>query len=126
VQTRKPSLPHKFAGNTGTAQWFESAVYAPAPLGTFAPRGSRNNIYGPGFSSFSSALQKSMHVIPGHENHSLIFRAEAFNYLNHPNLDNPNVNPTSGSFGRVTQKGSPTPNGVPSERQFQFSLRYAF
>jgi Carboxypeptidase regulatory-like domain/TonB-dependent Receptor Plug Domain len=125
VQTRKPSLPHKFAGK-GTAQWFESAAYAPAPLGTFAPRGSRNNIYGPGFSSFSAALQKSMHVIPGHENHALIFRAEAYNYLNHPNLDNPDVNPTSGTFGRVTQKGSPTPTGIPSERQFQFSLRYAF
>jgi len=121
VQTRKPNLPHQFAG-TGTAQWFESAAYAPAPLGTFAPRGSRNNIYGPGFNSFSSALQKSMHVIPGHDNHALVFRAEAFNYLNHPNLDNPDVSPTSGTFGRVTSKGVT----YASERQLQFSLRYAF
>lgn len=122
VRTRAPNLPHAFAGNTGTAQWFESAVYQPAPLGTFAPRGSRNNVYGPGFNSFSSALQKSMHVIPGHENHAVIFKAEAFNYTNHPNYDNPNVSPTSGSFGRVTQKG----NTYASERQFQFSLRYTF
>nr|WP_255551238.1 TonB-dependent receptor [Granulicella sp. dw_53] len=121
VQTRKPNLPHAFAGN-GTAQWFESAAYAPAPLGTFAPRGSRNNIYGPGFNSFSSALQKSMHIIPGHDNHALVFRGEAFNYLNHPNLNDPDVNPTSGTFGRVTQKGTT----YASERQLQFSLRYAF
>ena len=122
VRTRAPNLPHGFAGNTGTAQWFESVVYQPAPLGAFAPRGSRNNVFGPGFNSFSSALQKSMHVIPGHENHELIFKAEAFNYLNHPNYDNPNTSPTSGAFGRVTQKG----NTYASERQFQFSLRYAF
>ncbi len=121
VQTRQPRLPHSFAG-TGTAQWFESAVYQPAPLGTFAPRGSRNNVYGPGFNSFSSALQKSMHIIPGHENHALVFKAEAFNFLNHPNLDNPNTSPTSGNFGRITQKG----NTYSSDRQFQFSLRYAF
>jgi hypothetical protein len=122
VQTRKPRLPHKFAGTKGTDQWFESSVYEPAPLGTFAPRGSRNNVYGPGFNSFSSALQKSLHIIPGHENHELVFKAEAFNYLNHPNLDNPNGSPTSGNFGRVTQKGGT----FSSERQFQFSLRYAF
>jgi hypothetical protein len=119
---RRPNMPRSFAGKTSTSQWFESAVFVPAPLGTFAPRGSRNLIYGPGFNSFSSALQKSMHVIPGHENHQLIFKAEAFNYLNHPNLDDPDTNPTSGTFGLVTQKG----NTYSSERQFQFSLRYAF
>jgi len=122
ARTRQPNLPHGFAGSSGTAQWFESSVYFAAPLGTFAPRGSRNNIYGPGFSSFSAALQKSMHVIPGHDNHALVFRAEAFNYLNHPNLDNPDVNPTSATFGRVTSKGTT----YASERQLQFSLRYAF
>lgn len=119
---RRPNMPRSFAGKTSTSQWFESAVFVPAPLGIFAPRGSRNLIYGPGFNSFSSALQKSMHVIPGHENHQLIFKAEAFNYLNHPNLDDPDTNPTSGTFGLVTQKG----NTYSSERQFQFSLRYAF
>jgi len=122
VRTRQPNLPHGFAGPSGTAQWFESAVYVAAPLGTFAPRGSRNSIYGPGFNSFSAALQKSMHVIPGHDNHALVFRAEAFNYLNHPNLDDPIVNPTSATFGRVTSKGTT----YASERQLQFSLRYAF
>ena len=122
VHSRTPNLPHSFAGNTSTAQWFESDVFSRAPLGTFASRGARNLIFGPGFNSFSSALQKSMHIIPGHENHALIFKAEAFNYLNHPNLDNPDTSPTSGTFGRVTQKG----NTYASERQFQFSLRYAF
>jgi hypothetical protein len=122
VKTRDPKLPHQFAGATGTAQWFETGVFQPAASGTFAPRGTRNLVYGPGFSSLSAAMQKAFHVIPSHENHQLIFRAEAFNYPNHPNWDNPTVDPTSGSFGRVTGKG----NTYASDRQFQFSLRYAF
>ncbi len=122
IHTRTPNLPHQFAGTTGTGQWFETSVFQPAASGTFAGRGSRNNIYSPGFNSFNAALQKSLHIIPNHENHTLVFKAEAFNYLNHPNLDKPDVSPTSGTFGRVTNKGTT----YASERQFQFSLRYAF
>ena len=121
VHTRTPALPHHF-GSAAGAQWFEPGVFQPAPIGTFAPRGSRNVINGPGFQSFNSALQKNFHIIPGHENHALIFRAEAFNFVNHPNWDNPDVNPTSSTFGKVTTKGTT----YASERQFQFSLRYAF
>jgi hypothetical protein len=121
VHTRAPGLPHKF-GSTGNAQWFDPSVFHPADPGTFAPRDSRNIVYGPGFQSFNAALQKSFHVIPSHENHQLIFRAEAFNYLNHPNWDNPDVNPTSSTFGKVTSKGTT----YASDRQYQFSLRYAF
>jgi hypothetical protein len=129
LHNRTPNQPHQF-GSTG--QWFEvgtgcsagaaTCVFQPAPLGTFAPRGSRNIVYGPGFSSFNAALQKGFHLIPGHENHQLVFKAEAFNYLNHPNWDNPDVSPTSGTFGKVTNKG----NTYASDRQLQFSLRYAF
>jgi hypothetical protein len=122
VATRSPNLPHQFAGTTGTARWFDPTVFQPAATGTFAGPGTRNKVYGPGFNSFSAALQKGFHIIPNHENHQLVFRAEAFNYLNHPNLDNPVVNPTDAKFGLVTGKG----NTYASERQFQFSLRYAF
>lgn len=122
IATSQPKLPHAFAYNGSTAKWFDGNVFVAPADGTFAPRGSRNNIYGPGFSSFSAALEKSMHFIPNHSNHSLVFRAEAFNYLNHPNWDNPDTTPTSGTFGQVTAKG----NTYASDRQFQFSLRYAF
>ena len=122
VKTHNPQLPHQFAGASGTALYFESGAFAPAAAGAFAPRGTRNSVYGPGFSSYSAAMQKAFRVIPGHENHQLIFKAEGFNYPNHPNWDNPTVDPTSGSFGRVIAKG----NTYASERQFQFSLRYAF
>jgi hypothetical protein len=125
VPSHQPNLPHQFAGNTKSGQWFEgvgSGVWSSAAPGTFAPRGTRGLIYGPGFNSFSAALQKEFHFIPSHENHALVFKAEAFNYLNHPNLDNPDMSPTSATFGQVIGKG----NTYASERQFQFSLRYAF
>ena len=107
--------------------WFDpTAFVAPAP-GTLAPRGTRNSIYAPGFQSWNIALLKSFHVIPGHDNHLLSFKAEAFNFTNHPNLDTPSndgaaSNPTSGTFGQITTKGQT----YPSERQLQFSLRYEF
>ncbi len=90
--------------------------------GTFAPRGMRGLIYGPGFQSFSAALQKGFPVVLSHENHQLIFKAEAFNYTNHPNLDNPDMGPTDGNFGKVIGKGIL----YGSERQFrvQPSLRF--
>ncbi|QNI38590.1 TonB-dependent receptor [Edaphobacter sp. 4G125] len=119
LRTAEAKLPHQF-GKTGT--WFDPSVFKAAAPGTFAPRGSRGYIYGPGFNSFSAALQKEFHIIPSHENHALVFKAEAFNYLNHPNLDNPDMSPTSSTFGQVTTKGGT----YSSERQFQFSLRYAF
>lgn len=128
VVGQQPRLDHQFSGGTGTGRWFENTlatsggIWSPAALGTYAPRGMRGLIYGPGFQSFSAALQKAFHIIPSHENHQLVFKAEAFNYTNHPNLDNPNVNPTDANFGRVTGKGTT----YASERQFQFSLRYSF
>jgi hypothetical protein len=122
VATRNPILYHQFSGGKNKNQWFEPGAFSAAPIGTFAPRGTRGLIYGPGFQSFSTALQKGFQIIPNHENHQLIFRAEAFNFTNHPNYDNPDVGPTSGTFGQINGKG----NTYASERQFQFSLRYAF
>jgi hypothetical protein len=131
VVASDPQLIHQFAGGKNTNQWFEASVrstsnpngiWSTAPGGTFAPRGMRGKVYGPGFGSASAALEKAFHIIPNHENHQVVFKAEAFNYLNHPNYDNPDTNPTSSTFGRINAKG----NTYASERQFQFSLRYAF
>jgi Carboxypeptidase regulatory-like domain/TonB-dependent Receptor Plug Domain len=122
VATRNPILYHQFSGGKNKNLWFEPSAFSAAPIGTFAPRGTRGLIYGPGFESFSAALQKGFQIIPNHENHQLIFRAEAFNFANHPNYDNPDVGPTSGTFGQIVGKG----NTYASERQFQFSLRYVF
>jgi hypothetical protein len=90
--------------------------------GKFFSRGARSSITGTGFQSYSAALNKSWVLIPGHDSTALTFRAEAFNLLNHPTADNPNLTYGSGLFGKSTQKG--TTYGA--DRQFQFSLRASF
>jgi len=52
------------------------------------------------------------------ERHKIQFRAEAFNWVNHPNWNNPNTTPTSASFGKVQDKSG--------SRELQFALRYSF
>ena len=106
----------------GSGYWFLPSDFTAPAEGTFAPRGSRNAIYGPGFQSWTMAAQKPFHFIPEHPSQVLTFRAEAFNFPNHPNLDTPNQDPTSSLFGEVTTKGQT----YASDREMQFSLRYEF
>jgi hypothetical protein len=118
----------------GSAGWFDATAFEnadgtpdPPAAGTFAPRGTRNQWYNPGFQSWNIALQKPFHVVPGHDNQVLTFRAEAFNFTNHPNLDtSANASgmntPGSGTFGEITTKGQT----YASDREMQFHLRYSF
>ena len=116
VQMTKQSSPN----NTKNAYWFNKAVFQHPAFGTFAPPESRNQVYGPGFQSWNIAMQKAFPIVK--ESSRLLFKAEAFNFVNHPNLDNPNTNPTASTFGKVTSKGGT----YASDRQMQFSLRYEF
>jgi carboxypeptidase family protein len=95
--------------------WFNPAAYAKPAAGTFG-NAPRNNMYGPGQYQWDIALFKNVVI---HASHSIQFRAEVFNFLNHPNLNNPSTDPTSSSFGRVTSKDG-------SRRDVQLSLRYLF
>jgi hypothetical protein len=120
--TRTPHIEKHFSGNGSSGYWFDPTVFVQPAPGTLAPRGTRNLVYGPGFQSWNMALIKNIHIIPSHENHVLTFKAEAFNFTNHPNWDAPDSNPTSGTFGQITSKG----NTYASDREMQFSLRYEF
>ncbi|MCU1272600.1 MAG: Cna protein B-type domain protein, partial [Bryobacterales bacterium] len=79
---------------------------------------SRNIFYNPGFQNWNGGLFKDFHVT---EKQYLTFRAEAFNFLNHPNWSGADTNPNSKYFGQVTNKDSNQPN-----RNLQLSLRYTF
>jgi hypothetical protein len=47
------------------------------------------------------------------------FRAEAYDFPNHPNLSGPSYNPTSSQFGEITGKTN-------LQRTLQLSLRFFF
>ena len=135
------STSKSFAGQTGTSRWFDTSAFVTTDsvltttyAGQFQARGARGVITGPGFQSYNAALNKSWVLIPGHESTALTFRAEAFNILNHPTPDNPNLTYTSSTFGQSTTKGGSngqgggqsSGNGYGADRQFQFSLRASF
>jgi len=94
--------------------WFNPGAFALPRAGTYGNSG-RFNIRGPRYQSWDLALFKNFRVI---ERVAANFRVEAFNFLNHPLLDNPGTNPRAGSFGMVTSKSS--------ERNVQLALKFVF
>lgn len=123
-----PDRPEKFAhrnasGNfTGVTDfWFDPNVsggkWATKPANGTLPNQNRNSISfnNVGFQNWNIALFKSFRIT---ERHNVQFRAEGFNFLNHPNWGGVDTNPTSATFGMVTGKSS--------ERNIQLSLRYSF
>ncbi len=87
-------------------------------LGTFnLQHGIRDNVYAPGLVNWNIALIKAFPVF---KETGFEFRAEAYNFPNHPNLNSPNYTPTSAQFGEVTGKTTSNP------RTLQVGLRYQF
>jgi hypothetical protein len=83
----------------------------------FAPGNSGRNILdGSGKWAFNAGLMKNFRP---REGHTLQFRYELFNALNHPNFGQPNATFDSVTGGTITST-----SGVP--RQMQFALRYEF
>jgi len=123
-----PTITGQFATNSGanSAYWFNvtnpdgSPMFSAPRAGTFNTQRVRDIIYQPGFQNWNAGLFKSF---PIKESLNFQFRAEAFNVFNHPNWGGAsgggvNFNPTSSTFGKVTNKGS--------ERNLQLSLRIQF
>jgi hypothetical protein len=122
----------KIVGTFGTTgQWFAtknaggSPIFTAPAAGTFTTQRVRNLIYQPGFQNWNLGLFKSF---PISERTGLQFRAEAFNFINHPNWGGGsgggvNFDPTSSNFGKVTTKGGGVGGG---ERNLQLSLRVYF
>jgi Carboxypeptidase regulatory-like domain/TonB dependent receptor len=122
----------KILGNFGSGKWFAttnsagSPIFTAPPTGTFNTQNVRDIIYQPGYYNWNFGLFKSF---PIGERVGLQFRAEAFNFLNHPNWGGASgggvqFNPTSSTFGEVTTKGSGPGGG--GERNIQLSLRLQF
>ena len=96
----------------------------------------RNAFIGPGFYSVDVSLARSFGLRWLGEAGRLTVRADAYNFLNHANLGNPNsdfTNPPSPSFGVATFGRQGTQSGFPAEsplnetaRQIQLSVRVRF
>jgi hypothetical protein len=108
-----------FAGPVTTAnspRYVTVNTTAP-PAGTFNLQpGIRNAIYQPGIQAWNLGMVKKFAI---NERSGFEFRAEAYDFINHPNLSGPNLNPTSSQFGMITSK-----TGI--ARNLQLSLRFYF
>jgi hypothetical protein len=110
---------------------------APSVLGN----SGRNAFIGPGFYSVDVGVARSFGLRWLGEGGRLTFRADAYNFLNHANLGNPNseftdpafTNPLTTNFGIATFGRQGTPSGFPAvsplnetARQIQLSVRVLF
>ena len=94
----------------------------PAGAGHVRQRGAAIRCAGPSFQSWDIALFKN---VPLGGTKRLQLRAEFFNFLNHPNLGDPNAadsgvsnDPPSADFGRVSRKTG--------ERNIQLGVKFMF
>jgi hypothetical protein len=106
-----------FSGSSRSLNtWMNKAAFTPAAAGYFGTL-SRGTIVGPGFTNLDASLHKLFNM-PYNEKHQLAIRFEAFNSLNHPNWNNPNLNYNSSTFGRIS--------GTGAMRQLQLAAKYQF
>ncbi|MFC5862735.1 Plug and carboxypeptidase regulatory-like domain-containing protein [Acidicapsa dinghuensis] len=125
VKNGNPKVLGHFAGAAATgAAWFAttnsdgSKIFTAPTAGTFNLQGGiRDEVYQPGLQNWNLAMIKAFPVTEGT---GFEFRAEAFNFINHPNLAGPNLNPTSSQFGLVTGKTTSNP------RTLQVGLRFHY
>ncbi|MDQ2900495.1 MAG: carboxypeptidase regulatory-like domain-containing protein [Acidobacteriota bacterium] len=119
-----------YLSNPTPNRWFNPAAYVEAPAGQWGDVG-RNTLIGPGILALDADAHKEFRL-PYKEGHTLQFRIEAFNVLNHPVWSNPNGNILAGS----TFPGQPSTNAhsafgvitgtaIPM-RQVQLALKYFF
>ena len=106
-------------GPKTTAQWFTTSCFAtPQPL-AYGTAG-RDSVIGPGTNNFDATFQKDFSL---RESVTLQFRADMFDFFNHPNFKQPNRTfqaPSASPFTFGTISGANDP------RIMQFSLRLVF
>lgn len=94
-------------------RWFNTAAFSLPAAYTFGNAG-RNILDGPGLRSLDFSLMK---LIPITEGQRLQFRAEFFNFPNHPNYGLPNASVGNTAIGTIRSADA---------RVIQFGLKYLF
>jgi hypothetical protein len=120
-QDRPNQIGDARASHKTNAQFFNTAAFAPQPLGTVGNT-QRNSLFGPDFRHVDLSIFKAFPVT---ERMNMQFRAESFNISNTPNyyIGNGSSGASFGNpaFGKISQTD---PNYTP--RQYQFALKAQF
>ncbi len=103
-----------YAPNKNIDRWLNAAAFQAPAAGTYGNFGA-GNILGPGIIRIDMGLTRTFRIW---ENQALQFRAEAFNFPNHVNPDNPATALNNVNFGRIRAAGDP--------RIVQLALKYSF
>jgi hypothetical protein len=96
-------LSNPYPAKRTPAEWFNPAAFVQQETGTFGNVG-RNSLVGPTSFGLDVALSRTFQI---KEKVGLMFRADAFNVLNHPVWQDPTTDITSAQFGQITSYGSP-------------------
>ena len=102
---------------------------APSTLGSLG----RNVFHGPGLYNLDLSITRAVALRWLGEGGRIVFRADAYNALNHANLSNPDSLLTSDTFGRASYGRQGASTGFPASsplnetaRQIQLSVRIVF
>ncbi|HTV00025.1 MAG TPA: carboxypeptidase regulatory-like domain-containing protein [Luteitalea sp.] len=113
-ETAHASTNYQLYTGPGTES-LDTSVFVRPANSTFG-NSPRNAYYNPGEMQWDLALFKNFNAGGSRR---IQFRAECFNFLNHPNLGGIEWNPLNGNFGRITSKDG-------NRRDVQLSLRFLF
>jgi hypothetical protein len=100
--------------NDKLMQWFTTSAFTTPPNNTFGNAG-RNILIGPGTFNIDFSAHK---VFSFGERYKLQYRAEFFNFLNHPQFNNPDITVPDSTFGQITSARAP--------RIIQMALKFVF
>ncbi len=114
-ETGSASINYQLYDGTPGSVALDTSVFVRPANGTFG-NSPRNAYYNTGEMQWDLALFKNFNLGGARR---LQLRAEAFNFLNHPNLGGIESNPLSGNFGRITSKDG-------NRRDVQMSVRFLF
>jgi hypothetical protein len=85
------------------SEWFDTSCFQVSTPYTFGDSG-RYLFSGPGAINIDIGLLKHIELA---EHRTLEFRAEAFNFPNHPSFNTPNDSVPSSTFGTISSAGNP-------------------
>ena len=105
------------------SQWFDPSCFLLPAVGTFGNL-PPNTLIGPGLALVDTSIIRKF-PLPG-EGHSLEFRSEFFNVINHPNFDVPSSTTVFLTGGVLNSGAGTITRTVTKPRNIQFGLKFTF